>query len=372
MQKKYVALICSGFLLLMLRIALPYIVLHYANKTLSEMNGYFGHVDDIDISLYRGAYIIKDVYLNKLDSKTKKQTDFFRSKNIDISIEWEAVFNGSLVGEMEFDSPVLIFTKDKAELVDVAKDTTDFRNLMNSFMPLKINRFEVLNGEIHYADKTSEPKVDIFLKDTQILALNLSNAKKDNIELPSSVTAKASVYEGSLDFKMKLNPLAKRAAFDLNAEIKNTNLALLNDFLKAYGNFDVNKGNFGMYTEMAAKNGKFKGYVKPVITGLDVLGPEDKKDTFFHMLWEAIVGAVGEIFQNQEKDQLATKVWIEGNFENPETNTAEAVWGVLRNAFVRALMPSIDHEINIKSLLPKKQDGNKSELKKIESAGKKK
>ncbi len=372
MQKKYIALICFGFLLLMLRIALPYIVLHYANKTLSEMNGYFGHIEDIDISLYRGAYIIKDGYLNNLDSKTKKQTDFFRSKNIDVSVEWEAIFNGALVGEMEFDSPVLIFTKDKAELVDVAKDTTDFRNLMNSFMPLKINRFEVINGEIHYADNTSVPKVDIFLKDTRILALNLSNAKKDNIELPSTVTAKASVYEGQLDFKMKLNPLAKRAAFDLNAEIKNTNLALLNDFLKAYGNFDVNKGNFGMYTEMAAKNGKFKGYVKPVITGLDVLGPEDKKDTFFHMLWEAIVGAVGEVFQNQEKDQLATKILIEGDFQNPETNTVDAVWGVLRNAFVRALLPSIDNEINIKSLLPKKSDDNKSELKKIESAGKKK
>ncbi|MBC7774953.1 MAG: hypothetical protein H7246_05890, partial [Phycisphaerae bacterium] len=28
-----------------LRIALPYILLHYANKTLAEVNGYYGHVN---------------------------------------------------------------------------------------------------------------------------------------------------------------------------------------------------------------------------------------------------------------------------------------------------------------------------------------
>ena len=32
------------------RLALPYIVLRYANKTLAEMDGYYGHVEDIDIA----------------------------------------------------------------------------------------------------------------------------------------------------------------------------------------------------------------------------------------------------------------------------------------------------------------------------------
>jgi len=365
MKKKYKILIGIVALLIVLRIILPYVVLHYANKTLADMKGYFGHIEDIDLSIYRGAYTINDIYLNKVDTVTKKQTDFFKAKNIDLSVEWGAIFHGSIVGELEFDSPVLIFTKDKVELSDVNKDTTDFRKLLKDFMPLKVNRFEVFNGDLRYADNTSKPKVDVALKQTHILALNLSNATDVKVALPSTVTANASVYEGTLTFDMKLNALNEHPTFDLNADIKNTNLVLLNDFLKAYGNFDVNKGTFGLYAEMAAKDGKFKGYVKPFIKDLDVVGPQDKSDNFFNKVYEQIVGAAGVIFKNQKKDQVATKVDIEGDFKNPKINILDAVWEVLRNAFIQALIPSIDHEISLKSVDKVKPEDKKNLFQRI-------
>lgn len=337
-------------ILIILRLFLPAIVLHYANKTLANMNGYYGHIRDIDISLYRGAYKINDIFLNKKDSLSGKQTEFFKAKNIDLSVEWRALFHGSIVGELEFNSGDLIFTKDKAELGDVKKDTSDFRKLLKDFMPLKVNRFEINNSRVHYIDKGSTPKVDVALSEIHLLAENLTNATDNKVLLPSTVTAQAKAYEGSMNLDMKLNPLAKNATFDINAAIKNVNLVLLNDFLKAYGNFDVNKGSFGLYTELAAKDGKFKGYVKPLIKDLDVVGPEDKKDPFFHKIWESIVGAAGVVFRNQKKDQIATKVPLEGSFKDPDVDNLEAIWEVLRNAFIQALMPSVDHQININSV----------------------
>ena len=107
------------------------------------------------------------------------------------------------------------------------------------------------------------------------------------------VSGHASVYEGDFNLHMKLNALADKPTFDLDAELKNTNLVKLNDFLKAYGNFTVNKGEFSLFTEVAASDGKFKGYVKPLIKDLDVLGPEDRGESFFQKAWESIVGAVG-------------------------------------------------------------------------------
>jgi len=337
-------------LLLIIRIILPYIMLHFANKTLAGMNGYYGHIDDIDVSLYRGAYQINDMYLNKKDEATGKQTDFLKAPHIDLSVHWGALFHGRLVGELEFDSPKLIFTEDKVELADVKKDTNDFHRVLKDFMPLKINRFEVNNGQLHYADKKARPAVDVSLKKIHLQAENLTNVADSGKLLPSTVTANAEAYEGRLDLNMKLNPLANAATFDLNADLKNVNLVLLNDFLKAYGNFDVHRGNFGLYSEMAAKNGAFKGYVKPIIKGLDVVGPEDKKDGFFQKLWESLVGAVGVVFRNQKKDQVATRVRLEGSFKDPKTNTLDAIWEVLRNAFIQALMPSVDNQINIRSV----------------------
>ena len=372
MKKIYKILIGIAVLLIIIRLILPYVVLHYANKTLANMKGYYGHIDDIDLSIYRGAYIINDIYLNKLDSVSNKQTDFFKSKNIDLSIEWGALFHGSIVGELVFESPQLIFTKDKTDLSDVKKDTTDFRKLLKDFMPLKLNRFEVNNGDLHYTDNSATPKVDVSLKQTHILTLNLRSVTDDKVELPSTVTAQASVYEGTLNFDMKLNALADNATFDLNAELKNVNLVLLNGFLKAYGNFDVTRGNFGLYTEMAAKDGKFKGYVKPVIKDLKVVGPQDRKDSFLQQVWEHIVGAAGAILKNQRKDQVATKVPMEGNFKNPQTNTIDAVWEVLKNAFVQALIPSVDNEISINSVKTDKPEDKKNLLQRVFSSGKKK
>ncbi len=52
---------------ILLRIALPYIMLHYSDQKLAAMNGYYGHIRDIDVALYRGAYTIDSFYLNKQD-----------------------------------------------------------------------------------------------------------------------------------------------------------------------------------------------------------------------------------------------------------------------------------------------------------------
>ena len=83
MKKKYKILISVVVLLIIIRLILPYVVLHYANKALANVKGYYGHIDDIDLSIYRGAYIINDIYLNKVDSVSKQQTPFFKSRNID-------------------------------------------------------------------------------------------------------------------------------------------------------------------------------------------------------------------------------------------------------------------------------------------------
>lgn len=338
------------------RIALPYVVLHYANKTLAGMEGYRGHIEDIDIALIRGAYKIDSIYLNKVDSASGKETPFFAASFIDLSVEWKALFHGSIVGELEFENPELRFILDKVEPKDLQEDSTDFRKLLDDFMPLKVNRFAINNGSIRYIDNTTTPKVDIGLTDLQAVATNLKNSYDSSALLPASVIARATVYEGTLALNIKLNPLAQQPTFDMNAELKNTNLVLLNEFFQAYAKVDVNKGVFGLYTEVAAKDGGFTGYVKPLVKDLDILGIEDRKDNIFRKLWEAIAGGAGELFENQPKDQVATKIPFEGRLDNPRPNIWITIANTLQNAFIRALQPSIDNEINIASVDAEKEE----------------
>lgn len=334
-------------ILVIARLILPYVVLHYANKSLANMNGYNGHIEDIDIALIRGAYKIDSIYLNKVDSLSGKETPFFAASIIDLSVEWKALFHGSIVGKLDFENPVIRFTKDKVEPKDVQGDSTDFRKLLDDFMPLQVNRFTINNGNVRYKDDTSTPKVDIGLTALNVTALNLKNSYDSAALLPASVAATANVYEGTMTVNVKLNPLAEVPTFDMNAEVKNTNLVLLNEFFKAYAKVDVNKGTFGLYAEVAAKDGGFNGYVKPLIKDLDVLGEEDRDDNILRKLWEAVAGGVGEIFENQPKDQVATKIPFRGRVEDPKANIWITIANTLQNAFIQALQPSIDNEINI-------------------------
>lgn len=342
--------------LIAIRLALPYVILKYANKQLATMDGYYGHIEDINLALIRGAYEIDSIYLNKVDSISKKQTPFFAAKSIDLSVEWRALFKGSIVGEVIMEEPMLRFTKDKVEPKTVRKDSSDLKELQDDLMPLNINRFEAKNGRIQYIDEGTKPRVDIQLSDAYILALNLRNSYDSSELLPASIEARANIYGGSMTLNCKLNPLAEVPTFDMNAEVKDTKLTEVNDFFKAYAKVDVNKGTFGLYTELAAKDGKFDGYVKPLIKDLDVLGAEDRKDNILKKMWEGLVGTVGEIFENQPKDRLATKIPLRGTVKELDTNVWYAIGVVLQNAFIQALQPSIDQEINIQTVGEEKNE----------------
>jgi hypothetical protein len=351
-KKKRAAQIFLGIviLLIVIRLILPYVVLHFANKSLANMNGYYGHIKDIDLAIIRGAYRIDSIYINKADTVTQKQTPFFSSGAIDLSVEWKALLQGSIAGELVFDRPYLLFTKDKVEPKEVVKDSADFRKVLDKFMPLNINRCELRNGKIQYNDFTSTPKVDIEMTNLHLLAQNLRNSYDSTTTLPATIDAFADIYDGRLTFDARLNPMADHPTFDMSAELKNTNLVKLNDFFQAYAKIDVNKGTFGLYTEVAAKDNAFRGYVKPLIQDLDILGKEDRKDNLFQKLWEALAGGVGEIFENQRKDQVATKIPFRGSLDNPKTNIWLAITNILQNAFIHALQPSIDNEINLSSV----------------------
>jgi hypothetical protein len=339
-----------------IRLALPYVILRFANRSLANMDGYYGHINDIDLAIIRGAYKLDSIYINKEDSVSGKQTPLFASRVVDLSVEWKALLKGSIVGELVFQEPFLMFTKDKVEPKEVVKDSADFRKVLDKFMPLNINRCELRNGKIQYKDFGSTPNVDIAMTNLHLVAQNLRNSYDSTAILPANIHATADVYEGKLRFDAKLNPLADSPTFDMSAELNNTNLVKLNDFFKAYAKIDVNDGRFGLYTEVAAKDEEFKGYVKPILKNLDVLGEEDRKDNLLRKMWEAIAGGAGKLFENKKKDQVATKVPFQGRLDDPKTNVWLAITNILQNAFIHAIQPSIDNEISIASVKEDKKE----------------
>ncbi len=345
--------------LIAIRIALPFVVLHFANKNLENLDGYSGRIDDVDLAIIKGEYLVKSFYIDKVDSISGEHVPFVGIERVGFSVHWNALLNGKIKGEVYVENPIIRFTKEKAEPQDIEQDSSSFRQVLDGFMPLQINRVEVRNGLVHYRDPGAQPPVDIHLSELDITMENLSNVKNDTVALPSTVIASAHVYGGSFFLDMRLNLLREHPTFDLTAEVKDTDLTQLNNYFEAYGKFDVHRGTFGMYTEVAGKEGRYTGYIKPFIHQLKVVGVEDRDKSVLRQLWEVAVGAVGTVFRNPSEDQIATKVPLEGEFENTAVSTWYAVALLLRNAFIQALMPAVDHEIDLDSVDASDQNPNR-------------
>jgi hypothetical protein len=331
------------------RLWLPSLILKEVNKKLkNDIDGYTGSVDDIDLFILAGSYSIKGVELNKTGGKIP--VPFFAADEIDLSVEWRALFKGEIVGEIEVQKPVLNYVKGPTKATTQTSIDKDWTEVVDELMPLRINRFEATEGEIHYRDFHSKPKVDLEMTNVFVVATNLTNVNDEEKLLPSTVTGTADLYEGTVKLNMKINPLQKTPTFDLNAELTTMELKNLNDFLRAYGNFDVQKGTFSVYAEAATRDNKIVGYAKPIIKDIKVAEwKKEEEGNIFQKAWESLVGFAAWVFKNQSKDQLATQVEFEGSIKNPDVDTWSIIGETLQNAFIKALVPSIENSISIGS-----------------------
>jgi len=341
-----------GSILLVLvvaRLMLPYFVTKYVNKVLSEIPGYWGSISDVDIHLIRGAYLIQDLKLFKVDGN--KRVPFIDIPGTDLSVEWSALFDGALVGEVIFVDPKLNFIggdkKNAAgQTENQSGENVDWTKPIKKLMPLQINRLEVIRGSVFFYDFTTKPNVDISLTQLHALATNLNNAERQKKPLPSSVKMSAiSVGNGKITLDMNMNVLKEIPDLDMNLKFEGIDMPALNDFFKAYAYVDIERGTFNLFSEMAINDGIIQGYVKPLAQDIKVVSWKDDKQKPLNLIWQGIVGFFVEVFENQKKDQFATKVPLQGDLNNIKTSTWPSVWNIFRNAFVKAFEMTTDNTV---------------------------
>jgi hypothetical protein len=325
------------------RAALPVAIQRYVNRVLDRNAAYTGSIGDVDVALFRGAYGIEDVDIRKRDGSVP--VPFFTSEWVDLSIQWRALIDGVLVGEVSFLRPQI-------NIVGGPRPQTgagvDWRQTVEDLFPFEINHVQVRDGSLHYRDFHSDPRVDVYLHHLDLLAQNLTNSRNLAEDRVAQVTLRAiPMNAGLLRVRISLDPFEQRPDFDLDAELSGADLTQWNDFLRAYFHFDVERGGFDCYAELLASNDRFDGYVKPFFENVDVLRYEEERDEqgFFASLWEGIVGVAAEIFQDQPHDRVATRVPISGSVEDPQLGFWTTLGNVVRNAFIESLVPRLERSV---------------------------
>src|SRR4051812_2828307 len=226
---------------LVVRAMMPIWVRDYVNRKLSEMKDYRGHVADVDIHLWRGAYSIHAVEIKKVTGNVP--VPFFAAPVIDLSVEWKALFHGALVGEVNFERPKINLVNAASKANSQAPLDEPWTQKVRELFPLKINRFTVKEGEVHYRDFGKTPAVDVVLDRLDVVATNLTNSTKVAETLKANIEMNGRpLREGTFKTEINLDPYASKPTFAMKSEVDGVPLVKLNEFAKAYAGITFEAG----------------------------------------------------------------------------------------------------------------------------------
>lgn len=321
------------------RLYLPTLVLHQVNKRLALLEGYDGHVERIGLSLWRGEYRIYGLRVEKTGGALP--VPFFSAPATGVSLEWRDLLRGRIVAEIWMRGPKLNLVKGPKEGELAAEPNESLAAAMKSMSPVAVNRVTIRDGQIHYRDFSSDPKIDLALTDIEASARNLRNTKGKGSALPADIRISAKAFEtGTLTVSLRAAPLMEDPTFELKQTLTGVELVKLNDLFDAYAKVKVKSGVFGLSAEVAAKDGKFIGYAKPFLK--DVVLDKKAGGNVGKQLWAAAVSSVKWLFSNKSENELAGKIPIEGTFEKAKVGVWAAVGSTLKNAYIKALTPRLE------------------------------
>lgn len=323
----------------------PLLIQYHLNHNLfRDMGNYTGRVEDVDVSWLSGSYRLEDLVLWRKGGN--QDVPFFRVDSLSIGLSWDAILHGAILASAVIDDAELNFLDANREEKRQSGQGTNWLDVVEELLPATLHRLEVRNSQVTFQNFDTEPKVDIKARDIEALVTNLTNVKDEEGRRVATAKLEAKMLgDAPLKAEAEFDP------FDFNdfvfaAELREVNLTNVNNFTTNYVNVDFAGGHGSVFVELTASDGKLSGYVKPLLEDVNIASweqdVEQQGDNPLQLLWEGGLGLLKTLFTNSETKQFATQIEIKGTLDEAKIDSWQAVWGVVRNAFVDALDARFD------------------------------
>lgn len=332
--------------LVALRLAAPHALEYAINDRLRRIPDYSGRVTDVDINLWRGAYTLEGLEIRKDGGAIG--APLFSARRVDFSMAWRKLWHRQIVSDIVVRHAQLTLVRGPTEQATQMDSDRRWQDVIQDVFPIEITHLEISDGDVHFVDQTQSPEIDFSLHDVGVVATGLRNRKStgDSNELPAAVNVQATtVGDGRLRLSLRIAPLEPQPLFDLDAQVEHVSLPALNSLLRAYANVDVSRGSFEMYLEVAARDGAFRGYVKPFFRDLDFENLTDRERPLLGRIWESFVNLMDDVLKNPERRKLGTRVPFAGDFTGTEVGTWTGIVNAVRNGFGAAFSEAIEGRI---------------------------
>jgi Domain of Unknown Function (DUF748) len=329
-------------------IAAP-IVRSTLNRRLSELPDHRGHVEKVNLSLWRGRCEIGD--FSFFERGRQGVPPLLHVKRAALNLKYAALLRGKLSATAVAEKvelnvvetlPAAGAEKEKAgagtDKVPAVRKAQRWQDALKNSFPVEITRLELKDARVRLIDPSQEPKVDVGLDTLHLVATGLDTRPEGNEgPLPARVEVEGvTTGNGRLKISVQSDPLAGRPRFVSQFSLRDLSLPALNPLLIAYADADVARGTFEFDSEIDARDGAYSGYVKPFFKDLDFKTASDKDKNAAQLLKKKVVTAVATLLKNDE-NKVATKAPFSGNFATDDVDVWTTIVNLLRNAFVQGL-----------------------------------
>ena len=321
----------------------PLVLVPLLNRKMRRMPDFGGRIRRLYVNVFDATFSIHDLRIAKKEEFVP--VGFLTFDHIHVALR---VYKRKMLVDIRIRSCGVNLVRGIDEPHSQLRLNKAWMDFIRSLMRLNVNRLEVENGVARFHTYHTEPKIEVLMDNIKITVKDLDMLARAGDPLPSDVTMTAHIHGGELSLNGTMAPLARYPTFDLNAELHGLQLTEINNVLLVLAGMDVSRGELSFSAELASKERKLWGYVKPVVTDLKMFSRKsDRHGSFKKMVKELLVDGLVGIFKNRHKNQVGTKITIDGEITDPDINLWSAIGCVLRNAFVQSIIPQVENSVTI-------------------------
>jgi len=295
-------------------------------------------LNDMDLSYFNPIMTRHNVSIRRGTLSTKGVLEYnphiavVNLKNLDI--------NGADVDYLHLPQTVAAEKKRVRQVVRTAKELSN-----EPASKIRIDVLRIKASNFGYVNRTTQPNYRLSIDQMEA---NLRNFSNQITEGPATFELKGKFMgTGNTKVTGTFRPETKNPDFNVNVAIQNTQMPAMSDLFRAYGNFDIKSGLFSFYSELSIKDNKVNGYIKPIFKDMKVYDRRSRQEkSLSHTLYVWMVGGISRLLENRTRNEVATKAAVSGTLESPGTSTWEIFINLLRNAFIKSILPGLDKALS--------------------------
>lgn len=338
------ALLSIGLLIL---VVVPLVLTSFVNSRLNE-------IETIEAK-------VGWIWVNPLTLSLKAENTFIAAEDQSFKIRLPSVnaaFDGSELLRLRIKASITLYSPE-TEIHRISKPSTpkDKSKVsvygiglkVRKILPAVLEALEIQHGKF------------LLVSNSQVFGLHEINLEVNNVPTRRRQQDGASVLKlraitpgsGQLNAFGTFDPLDPWPSAKLEFKINRVQLPELAKLTRELVNVEAEKGSLDITGEVATARGKIEGYVKPLISHLDVTGNNTQQDGW-KVIWEKIVQGFASIFKNDDTNKVAGIIRFKGDLTQPGVDMWETALSIFENAFLQGLGQDYERSISLNPRLPQR------------------